>query len=75
VGSTQDRRILGIVVDAVYAVVELSAADIAPPPDFGANICRELILGIAMINDKTVVLLDLDHVLSHDELNTIAPIV
>jgi purine-binding chemotaxis protein CheW len=70
-GSADRRRILGVVVDAVNAVVDICAAEIEPPPDFGAQIRRDFIQGIGRINEKFVVLLDLDYVLSHDELNTV----
>jgi purine-binding chemotaxis protein CheW len=38
----------------------ISAADIEPSPDFGAHIRRDFIHGMGRINDKFVVLLDLD---------------
>jgi len=71
-GSADRRQVLGIVVDAVNAVLDISAAEIEPAPDFGAQIRRDFIQGMGRINEKFVVLLDLDHVLSHDELNTVA---
>ena len=70
-GSADRRRILGIVVDAVNAVIDISAAEIEPPPDFGAHIRRDFIQGMGRIDDKFVVLLDLEHVLSQEELNTV----
>jgi purine-binding chemotaxis protein CheW len=70
-GSADRRQVLGIVVDAVNAVLDISAAEIEPAPDFGAQIRRDFIQGMGRINEKFVVLLDLDHVLLHDELNAI----
>lgn len=70
-GSADRRQVLGIVVDAVNAVLDISAAEIEPAPDFGAHIRRDFIQGMGRINEKFVVLLDLDHVLLHDELNAI----
>jgi len=71
-GAADRRRLLGIVVDAVNAVIDIGAADIEPPPDFGAHIRREFIQGMGKINDKFIVLLDIDHVLSIAELKTLA---
>jgi len=70
-GSADRRRILGIVVDAVNAVIDISAADIEPGPDFGAHIRRNFIQGLGRIDDRFVVLLDLEYVLSQGELNTV----
>src|ERR1700761_7288546 len=40
-----ERHILGLVVDAVNAVLDIPAGDIEPPPAFGASIRTEFIQG------------------------------
>jgi hypothetical protein len=51
-------------------IIEILLPFIAVAPDFGAHICRDFIQGMGRINEKFVVLLVLDYVLSQ-ELNTV----
>src|SRR5689334_5548060 len=45
-----ERQDVGLMVDAVNEVLEIPAADIGPPPAFGARIRAEVILGMGRIN-------------------------
>ncbi len=58
----------GVVAETVSQVVEIGAGDIQPPPSFGAGIRVDYILGMAAIDRKFALLLDIDRVLSTDEL-------
>lgn len=62
---------VGIVVDIVNEVIELADTDIAAAPTFGAKIRADFIQGMGKIDDKLMILLDVDHVLAIDELSTI----
>ncbi len=64
-----ERRDIGVIVDSVNAVLEFQAADIAPPPAFGANIRADFIQGMAKVDGRFVILLDVDHVLALHELD------
>lgn len=63
-----ERQDVGVVVDAVNEVLEIRTADIEPPPSFGARIRTDFIRGMGKVNQKFVILLDVDHVLALDEL-------
>lgn len=63
---------MGIVVDAVSEVLEIPAADIEPPPEFGARIRIDFIRGMGKVNGKFVVLLDVSRILSMDEVAVVA---
>jgi len=63
------RQNIGVVVDAVQAVLEIPASEIEPPPSFGAKIRADFIEGIGKVNGKFVILLDVDQVLSAEEIN------
>ena len=67
VDAEQDRHVVGVVVDAVNEVLEIPAAEIEPPPSFGARIRSEFIQGIGKVKDKFVILLDADQALSIDD--------
>lgn len=63
-----ERQDIGVVVDAVNEVLEIPLADIEPPPSFGARIRTDFMRGMGKVNQKFVILLDVDHVLALDEL-------
>ena len=59
---------MGVMVDAVNKVVHLSGDDIEPPPAFGAGIRSDFISGMAKYDDQLIIVLDVSHVLSIDEM-------
>lgn len=65
---------IGIIVDIVNEVIELSSSDIAAAPTFGTKIRADFIKGMGKIDDKLMVLLDVGHVLSIDELSLVSEI-
>jgi purine-binding chemotaxis protein CheW len=69
-----ERQTLGLVVDAVNAVLDIPSSDIEPPPAFGASIRTEFIRGMVKVNSKFVILLDVDHALAADELQSLTEI-
>lgn len=67
--ETQD---VGVMVDAVNAVLEIPPQEIEPPPTFGANIRADFINGMGKVNGKFVIILNIQHVLSVDEMGALA---
>jgi purine-binding chemotaxis protein CheW len=59
---------MGVVVDSVQEVLEIAASDIAPAPSFGAKIRSDFIEGIGKVNAKFVILLNVNRVLSTQEI-------
>lgn len=67
-----DERIeIGVVVDAVNEVLDIAPDNIESAPSFGAKIRTDFIHGMGKVDDKFVVLLNIDHVLSIEELSVI----
>ncbi len=62
---------LGIVVDQVNEVVDIMASEIEPAPAFGARIRADFIAGMGKIDGRFLILLDVDNVLSIDELSLV----
>lgn len=62
------RHDIGIMVDAVSEVLEIPASEIEPAPSFGAKIRAEFIFGMGKIAGKFVILLEINKVLSIDEI-------
>ena len=55
-------------------MIDIGAADIEAPPAFGARIRTDFIQGMGKVKGKFVILLDLDRVLSMDELQAFAAV-
>lgn len=66
--SGDESQSMGIVVDAVQAVLEIPAAEIEPAPSFGARIRSDFIEGIGKVNGQFVILLNVKQVLSTEEI-------
>ncbi|MFT6733312.1 MAG: purine-binding chemotaxis protein CheW [Polaribacter sp.] len=66
---------VGMVVDIVNEVIELASSDIAAAPTFGAKIRTDFIQGMGKIDDKLMILLDVNNVLSINELSSVTNIV
>ncbi len=60
--------LIGIVVDAVSEVLNLTAPEIEDTPEFGEEISGGYLLGMAKVKDKVKILLDIDKVLSAQEI-------
>ena len=62
----------GILVDNVNEVIDVSGKDIEPPPAFGTNLRTKFILGMAKVGDEIIILLDMEYLLSFDELSNLS---
>jgi len=67
-GKTLD---IGALVDAVQEVIEVDASEILPPPSIGNKYKSEFITGMISYGEQFMMLLDIDKVLTSDELITI----
>ena len=70
--DSEGKQVLGMLVDAVNAVVDIGAADIEPPPAFGTRIRPDFIAGIGKAGGRFVSLLAIDRVLSGEEIVALA---
>ncbi len=70
--EADDNQDIGIIVDAVNEVVDISRREIEPPPSFGAGIRPDFISGMAKRNGKFVILLNNARVLSVDEMTALS---
>jgi len=63
--SQEDRVVtVGLVVDEVSEVIDISAEQIEPRPSFGSQVETDFILGMGKLRDIVVMLLGIDQVLS-----------
>lgn len=66
--SEQEKQVVGVVVDAVNEVLEIPPDQIEPPPAFGAKIRIDFIRGMGKVENKFVIILNVNNVLSIDDL-------
>ena len=65
----RDSRVtMGIIVDEVSEVLDVAGEQIEPPPEFGGVVDTSFILGMGKIGERVVMLMDVDKVLSGEEL-------
>lgn len=66
----EDENIaVGIIIDAVNAVVDIPVSAIEETPGFGAKLRSDFINGIGTLNDKFIILLNPDNILNIKELS------
>jgi purine-binding chemotaxis protein CheW len=59
---------VGVMVDAVNAVLDIEASQIEPPPSFGTHIRNDFIQGMGKVDERFIIILDANKVLSLDEI-------
>ncbi len=67
-GLAAGRVMMGLVVDSVSEVVNIKEEDIEDTPTFGARLSTEYILGMAKAGESVKILLDIDRVLTSQEM-------
>lgn len=72
VQSEAGSRVIGIVVDGVSDVYALADSDLHRPPDLGHAVDTAFIKGLASIDNKMIILLNIDQLLNIDELPNLA---
>ncbi len=71
-GEGEERQDLGVIVDAVNEVLEIPRSEIEPPPTFGAKIRADFIQGMGKVDGRFVIILNVDRVLSPQEITMLA---
>lgn len=60
-------RVVGLIVDSVSEVLRISKSTIEPPPTLGTTIGEEFIQGVGRINERLLIVLDLNRLLTPGE--------
>ncbi|MES2296918.1 MAG: chemotaxis protein CheW [Pseudomonadota bacterium] len=70
--STDGPATIGMLVDAVNAVLDIPDSDIEAPPSFGARVRSEFIQGMGKVGGKFVLIIKAQEVLSENDIGNIA---
>ncbi|GMR19947.1 MAG: chemotaxis protein CheW [Gammaproteobacteria bacterium] len=68
VESEDSDRVIGVVADGVSDVIDVVQEKIKSAPDFGTKVHTDFISGLATIDEKMIMLLDIDKLLTADEI-------
>ncbi len=66
--------VMGVIIDEVKEVLDIAANQIEETPSFGASIDTEFIMGMGKVGTNVKILLDIDKVLSIEDLVAIKKI-
>ncbi|MEK6742912.1 MAG: chemotaxis protein CheW [Nitrospirota bacterium] len=66
-----DLLILGLLADSVQEVLDLERESIKPAPRIGTKLDTGFIKGMGRQNDRFIIILDIDRVFTHDELDAV----
>jgi purine-binding chemotaxis protein CheW len=67
-----EGRPVGMVVDAASQVVRMPADQFDPPPTVMGEVSRDFITAVGKMGDKLIIMIDVDRVLSAEEMSQIA---
>jgi purine-binding chemotaxis protein CheW len=62
-----NENMIGMIVDQVAEVIRVNVSDLMPTPEITKTVDSYFINGVAKVNDRLVVLLNLERTLSNDE--------
>ncbi|MBO6557730.1 MAG: purine-binding chemotaxis protein CheW [Pseudomonadales bacterium] len=66
--ASGSERIVGIVVDAVSDVYSISSEDVSKTPDLATNVVKQFVTGLATIEEKMIIMLDIDSLIGQGVL-------
>ena len=66
------RAVMGIIVDEVSEVLDVAGEKIEPAPEFGGVVDTSFILGMGKIGERVVTLMDVDRVLSGEDVEAVS---
>lgn len=70
--SAEHAAQMGVIVNSVDEVVNLTAGDIEPTPEFGTRVDTSHLLGMAKVNGQVKTLLDIDRVIAPETARLLA---
>ncbi len=62
------RRIVGVVVDGVSDVMQLTPEQVRPAPEFGGGIDTKFITGIGALEQRMLILIDIEKLMSSQDM-------
>jgi purine-binding chemotaxis protein CheW len=64
-------RVVGMVVDSVSDVINLSPEQVKPAPDMGSAFSTDHLIGLGTVDERMLILVDIDKLMSSTEMGLI----
>ena len=68
--NLEDRQV-GFIVDEASSTIRINSEDIDPTPNITSNIDMKYIKGVGKPNNRLIILVDLEKVLTNEEINEV----
>lgn len=68
------KRVIGVVVDSVSDVISLPPDSIRPAPDFGSVLATEYILGLATVDDRMLIHIDIEKLMGSRDMALVSDV-
>lgn len=65
-------RVIGMVVDSVSDVIALTSEQIHAKPEFGSSMDTQYLTGIGMVDEGMIILIDIERLMSSDDMDLTA---
>jgi len=62
------KRVMGVVVDGVSDVIQLSSENLRPAPEFGSVLDTRYILGLGTVEDRMIIVVDIERLMTGQEM-------
>jgi len=66
------KRVIGVVVDSVSDVISLPRTAIKPAPEFGSMLETQYILGLATVDDRMLIHIDIEKLMGSRDMDLVA---
>ncbi|MES2355769.1 MAG: chemotaxis protein CheW [Pseudomonadota bacterium] len=66
------KRVIGVVVDSVSDVISLPHTAIKPAPEFGSMLETQYILGLATVDDRMLIHIDIEKLMGSRDMDLVA---
>ena len=64
-------KVIGMVVDGVSDVITLAASQVRPPPEFAGVLDTRFITGLGAVDERMLILVDIDQLMSASDLEIV----
>ncbi len=65
------KRVMGIVVDGVSDVIQLSSDNLRPSPEFGSILDTRYIIGLGTVEDRMIIVVDIERLMTSQEMSLV----
>jgi purine-binding chemotaxis protein CheW len=68
------KRVMGVVVDGVSDVIQLSSDNLRPAPEFGSVLDTRYILGLGTVEERMIIVVDIERLMTSQEMSNCLPV-